>query len=297
MSKTEKAATFFVAFILLTLTAVGSFYDYEISSNLYMGELPSENIFGIIFAFIGVIPTFVGWSFLGASLICFSRKDILSDKKRGLIIALSILLFILSFFYFCNTLFLVNENAFSVHFAIAYSIGVVVIFLFAWLGYTLTKPINDIAVLKKVLFLTLVSLLTMALIMATKGIMDRPRFRFVYESKKTEFFRSWWESGKDIKKDYAKSFGDEFSSFPSGHSAYSMFAIFIFPLLADLIPKLKNHRLSLFVTGFAWWGLTAFSRITVGAHYLSDVCIAALVTISVYATASLVRKKLSSRKI
>jgi membrane-associated phospholipid phosphatase len=39
----------------------------------------------------------------------------------------------------------------------------------------------------------------------------------------------------------------------------------------------------LFIAGIVWWGLTALSRMMVGAHYLTDVTIAGLVTIAAYA--------------
>ena len=56
---------------LLTLTIIGSIWDLEIAAAIYLGQTPSENLFGIVFSYIGIIPTFVGWSFLGASVfIC-----------------------------------------------------------------------------------------------------------------------------------------------------------------------------------------------------------------------------------
>lgn len=270
--------------ILLSLTVLGSFYDLEIAKALYLGEKPTENLFGIIFAFVGIIPTFVGWSFLASSILCLARRDIIDKYKRRLLIALSVLLFVLSFFFFCNTLMMVNSNAFSVHFAIAYPIGIAIIILAAALGYKLSRKSENPRLLKTVLLLSAVSILVMIIVMSVKGIMNRPRFRFVLSSANEDYFRNFWESGADIKASLASgALSDEFSSFPSGHSAYSMFAIFLFPALADYIPKLDKYRVPLFILGFVWWVLTAFSRITVGAHYLTDVCIAGIITILSYA--------------
>ena len=61
-----------------------------------------------------------------------------------------------------------------------------------------------------------------------------------------------------------------------------MFAIFIFPAFADYVDKLKKYKSYLFIFGFIWWALTAFSRLTIGAHYLTDVTIAGLVAILAY---------------
>ena len=186
----------------------------------------------------------------------------------------------LSFFYFCNTLMMVNSSAFSVHFAVAYPVGIIVLLGAALLGYKMAERSNNPNLLNKVLLLSIVSLIIMIVIMSTKGIMDRPRFRFVIESANPDCFRNWWQSGKDIKASIAQSaINDDFSSFPSGHSAYSMFAIFLFPSFADYNAKLNKYRGLLGFLGFIWWFLTALSRITVGAHYLTDVCIAAIVTV------------------
>ena len=53
--------------------------------------------------------------------------------------------------------------------------------------------------------------------------------------------------------------------------------------MADYIPKLKKHKMHLFALGFIWWAVTALSRLTLGAHYLTDVTIAGLVAILAYA--------------
>ena len=294
----KHAAMIAVSVVLLVLTVIGSLWDYEISKAVYLGERPSENFFGVAFAFVGVIPTFVGWAFLGASILYLSRKQCQSKKKRGWLTALSVLLFVLAFFYFCNTLFLVNESAFSVHWAIAYSIGIAILALGAFLGYWLSKNSDNPEFLKKVLFLTAVSLVTMVIIMSTKEIMDRPRFRWVMQTGNPEYFRNWWRSGSALKASQgANVVSDDFSSFPSGHSAYAMFAVFIFPAIAEFKTKWKKYRVVLCVVGFIWWALTAFSRLTVGAHYLTDVSIAAMVTIFTYVVIALLFYFLKKKKV
>jgi membrane-associated phospholipid phosphatase len=283
MLKTKNFSVLLVAIILLGLTICGSFFDYQLANDLYIGQRFSDNVFGVIFAFIGIIPVFVGWSFLGASILYLSRKNVENVARRRLLIALSILLFVLSFFYFCNTLMMVNSNAFAVHWAIAYPIGILVILGASYLGYKLSKKSDNPELLKTLIFLAFVSLLTMVIIMSTKGIMDRPRFRFVLDSLNGDYFRNFWQSGSDIKANMqTKVVSDEFSSFPSGHSAYSMFAIFLFPAFGEYIPKMRKYKPLLFVIGFIWWVLTALSRLTVGAHYLTDVTIAGLVTLLCY---------------
>ena len=211
--------------------------------------------------------------------------------------AFSILLFLLSFFYYCNTLYISNANAFMVHFAVAYSIGIAVICAAAYIGYKLSEKSADTELLNKLLFLAAVSLLTLLIISITKELMCRPRFRLVLATDNTDYFKSWWQSGRAIKSSLGKDIvTDEFASLPSGHSAYSMFAIFLFPALADYIGKLRKYKTHLFILGFVWWALTALSRLTVGAHYLTDVTIAGLVTMFAYIIASVVKRIYLSQK-
>lgn len=291
MHKQTTVSTTVVTAVLLALTVCGSIWDYEIAEAVYRGQMPSENIFGVIFSYIGVIPTFVGWSFLGASIFYLSKKQIENTRKRRLLMAFAVLLFLLSFFYFCNTIYYSNTNTIEIHFAVAYLIGIAVIVIAAYVGYKLSAKSDDGKLLYKLLFLAAVSLVALLIISTAKELMSRPRFRFVLAMDNTDYFISWWQGGRSIRESLgADIVTDEFASFPSGHSAYSMFAIFLFPALGDYVRGLEKWKPHLFVLGFLWWAVTAFSRMTVGAHYLTDVTIAGLVTIISYVIVSFVKR-------
>jgi membrane-associated phospholipid phosphatase len=286
--------------LLIVLTVCGSIWDLDIAKAVYVGQLPSDNMFGIIFSFIGIIPTFVGWSFLGASILCLSKKYIQDTKKRGFTVAFAIFLILLSFFYFCNTLYISNSNAFEVHIAVAYGVGIAVIAAAAYIGYFLSKKSNSgERALKHALLIAAVSLVALLIISVTKEIMCRPRFRFVLAMDDFTYFRNWWENGRELKAAFASDVvTDEFASLPSGHSAYSMFAVFIFPHIANYVQRLRKFKPLLFALGLLWWAATAFSRMTIGAHYLTDVAIAGLLAILSYgivsAAYSLYKKRRSS---
>ena len=297
MQKQSHISICAVAAILLGLTICGSLWDLEIANAVYLGQMPAENMFGIIVSYIGVIPTFVGWSFLGASILCLAKKQTADTKKRRQQIGFAILLFVLSFFYFCNTLYISNANAFKVHFAVAYPMGIAVIYTAAHLGYKLSVKSEDRGLLNSALFLAAVSLVTLLIISCAKEMMCRPRFRFVLAADNIDYFRNWWQNGRELKASLAAdTVTDEFASFPSGHSAYAMFAIFIFPALGDYVQSLRKFKPHLFALGFVWWAVTAFSRLTVGAHYLTDVTVAGLVTILAYAIVSAARKMFQKQK-
>ena len=283
MQKRINFSIFMVSAILIALTIFGSAFDLEIANAIYIGQTPSENLFGIIVSYIGIIPTFVGWSFLGACILCLSKKQVENPAKRRWLTVLAILLFVISFFYFCTTLYVSNLNAFKVHFAVAYPLGSAILFVAAYFGYKLSQKSEDSELLKKTLFLVAISLVTLLIISATKELMCRPRFRFVLAADNIEYFKNWWQSGREIKTSLGMGIeSDEFASLPSGHSAYSMFAIFMFPALSEYIRGIKKFKICLFGLGFAWWVITALSRLTLGAHYLTDVTIAGLVTILAY---------------
>ena len=73
-------------------------------------------------------------------------------------------------------------------------------------------------------------------------------------------------------------------------------AIFIFPVLGDYIRKLGAFKPYLFALGLLWWAATALSRLTIGAHYLTDVAIGGLVTIFAYTVVSVAGKIYLKRK-
>jgi membrane-associated phospholipid phosphatase len=62
------------------------------------------------------------------------------------------------------------------------------------------------------------------------------------------------------------------------------------------VDRLNKYRPHLFLLGLLWWAATALSRMTIGAHYLTDVTIAGLVTMLAYAIVSTARKYYLKRK-
>lgn len=71
---------------------------------------------------------------------------------------------------------------------------------------------------------------------------------------------------------------EEFKSFPSGHTANAatMLLLGLIPLLQ---PKLKKYKNWLLAFGFTWAAVVAFTRIIMGAHYLTDTVVGFTVSI------------------
>lgn len=73
---------------------------------------------------------------------------------------------------------------------------------------------------------------------------------------------------------------EEFKSFPSGHTGCATCALLLaaLPLLSD---RLKGKETMLLWIGVAFTIVVAFSRIIMGAHFLTDVTVGMSVTVLV----------------
>lgn len=166
-----------------------------------------------------------------------------------------------------------------------------------WLGYVISLPfmcgmgllgyfiaknndskylLNVVIVLMVAIFLSLIPGVTLL-----KSIFHRPRYRTLSDPLFTEItFHNWWErcaNYKELMTLYNIS-NEEFKSFPSGHAG----ATLVLSLTAAFAPLLdkrinKNH-LVLFYSGVVITLLVCYARMLVGAHFLSDVSMGALLT-------------------
>jgi|GEM_PF-972907 len=117
------------------------------------------------------------------------------------------------------------------------------------------------------LFLIMVIITEMLLVGIMKDIWGRPRMRSISGFKE---FRYWYEIA-------GPAAGQEYKSFPSGHSAksFTMIAFCVF------VPQGKKIRFRLFIAFSVIWGiLVAISRVVLGAHFLSDVIAGFFVTMA-----------------
>lgn len=105
----------------------------------------------------------------------------------------------------------------------------------------------------------------------------RPRMRMI--TAQNQVFQPWWVIGSDMK-DHLMALGiaaEEFKSFPSGHTGNAACALLL-GVLPVICQKLKGKENLLFFIGVIFTLTVAFSRIIVGAHFLTDVTIGMSVT-------------------
>ena len=279
--------------ILVVGLVLGSFFDLQINQALFN----KTNVFGLIVSSFGMIPGYGCLSLLGGALFYITLKDQTFKKW------LKVLLFGSSAAMFGTSIYFLGKDVFSVNgfenkkiFWLGFVImGVIMCGVF-YLGILLGKMNENpkmwiiILIVAAAIFMALVPGVTLF-----KAIMHRPRYRFaIYEGYVD--FHNWWEPFKEYKSIPLSS--EEFKSFPSGHAGASMVGLITLSYLPLFNKKWMKYQVVLFYVAFAWALVVMFSRLLVGAHFLSDVSVGALLTVVCFYIANeiIVRKLLPEEK-
>ena len=264
--------------ILIIGLILGSFFDLQINTALF----DLKNPFGLIVSSFGMIPGYGTLAFFGG-LLCY-----LIRKKDNFKTWLKIIFYVLGFAMLGISIYFLGKDVFSVNgfenkklYWLGFVImGVLMAPVFC-LGYWFGKFNKNekmwiiIIVMSVVIFVALVPGVTLF-----KSLMHRPRYRFLVHDDYIGFF-NWWERCSNYKEvmertGFAK---EEFKSFPSGHAAATMCGMICLSYLPLVNDKLKKYQLVFFYGAFAWGLVVMFARSLVGAHYLSDTCFGALITL------------------
>lgn len=105
-----------------------------------------------------------------------------------------------------------------------------------------------------------------------KYLWARPRFRYMLTLESFDRFTPWYKiNGFNFSE------GNEVKSFPSGHTAGAGVS-FLIMLLPYCFDRLKGKNTICFATAFIYTVTVAFTRLVMGAHFLSDVTFGAMLT-------------------
>ena len=276
---------FIVIGILLVGFILGSIFDYQIDQALYS----DKNTFGLIMASFGVYPCYAGLAFIGGGLL----ETTLQRKELPLL--LRICCFGLSGVAYIMSVILCGREWPSVN---GYDVPKL-----AWLSYLISalvfagvyalayfvcrsgnqKQMWNVLVVMMVIFVA--ALLPAGFVI--KLIIHRPRYRYAVRLGATEF-KSWWEMFPGYKElvdteiDGITLTKEEFKSFPSGHSGTGMIMAMFLPYASVFFSKLKGKETLLFYIGALFGFIMMFSRMLVGAHYLTDTCMGSLIVMVVF---------------
>lgn len=259
---------------------VGSFFDYQINEAVFS----KNNGFGIFFSAFAPI---LGYSVL-AILCGYFHRFAIKEK----VIWVKICYFLLSLGGMIALTIISAGHVTSVN---AYDCpdwkwlwiiieGIIFSGIFV-IGDYYGKQNDDKKILYAALIFTgfvLLELVPIAQI--TKNLVRRPRFRICIPNDYgvQVSFANWWEPRNAEYEALASSgftianLSEHFKSFPSGHTGIAGILIFGLPYLQFIIPKLKGKENLLFAIGMAFTALMAFTRMLVGAHYLTDISFGAI---------------------
>ena len=271
--------------VLLVGFVLGSFFDLQIDKALWS----ENNPFGLIMASFGVYPCYAGLAFVGGGLMSttINRKElplwgkIICYFLSGLALVMAV--------YLCGGEW-PSVNGYNVpqlewlSFLIA---GIVFAGVYAYAFFVCRK--GDVKQIWSVL-LVMVTIFTVALLPAgfvIKLIIHRPRYRYLVRTGVLPFY-NWWENCANYK-DYIGGHIDgfpitkeDFKSFPSGHSGTGMIMAMFLAYAPIFFNKLKGKETIMFYIGVLWGLTMMFSRMLVGAHYLTDTCMGSLIVMVVF---------------
>lgn len=174
-----------------------------------------------------------------------------------------------------------DEN--NLIFGIVFGIGIGLITMVAG------KYIKIPNVLKKPLLIfayagIAVMAIEVGIVEVVKIFWGRPRFRAMKEIGDFSIFQQWYQfNGDKYKPLFESAFehpSNEVKSCPSGHTA-SAAVSYLMMFMPFCFDKFRDKTKLCFAVPFVYTGIVAFTRMVLGAHFLSDVTIGSIITFTV----------------
>lgn len=268
------------AVILIGLIIFGSIKDFDISKQLY--NATETSWFGIIGSGIAELPVIVALTVGGIGMILGRIKK--NKATEVICIILGVLAVLFALYYAYDTFTDIAEFERTKDYKTLITI-LAIVFSIIFVG-----AISALMIIfrkrfdLKTLFSVSLGLILMALIVAVvanvlKFMASRPRPKYIFTLENPQDnFKNWWEWNFL----YSLKNGDDFKSWPSGHSSYAMVGTFTFPMLTLLFPKTKDNKLLkvvLFYVGLVWGIVFAISRVFAGAHFMTDISFGLLISL------------------
>ncbi len=283
-----------IGLVLVAGIILGSVFDFTINQALFS----NRNGFGIVVSAVGMAPGYAFLSLFGGAFFYLVLKAELPKPWR---IVLAILAFVAlgaASYFTGKEFFSVNGlNLPGIGFTIlATGIAFVIHLAVFFLGFHLGKNIKGKYAWVGILVLMLAVLVALVPgVTLFKDVLHRPRYRSIQLGIEGLTFHNWWEPFPEYKSFITDAVPkEEFKSFPSGHSACAMVVSMLLMYLPLMNSKLKKYQTLLFYAGVLYAMFVAFTRMLVGAHFLTDVCFGMLITLvcSFIGNEIVVRKKL-----
>lgn len=275
------------AFIILLIIA--TFFDLQISfllSDLNSGEVITSNLYAIIFEVIGETILYLFLAFAFSVTFWWFTYNIKTNWKYVCQIINCIAIF-LTFYYFINKTigYLENYMIFQINdyfliFTLFFSFILTFLTILA-LKFFNKKQINTL--INFALIIICVAAVSNLITQISKVfIFGRMRFRAMNLIEDFSYYTPWFFLNGTSLSEILNHLGlstDAFKSFPSGHTTAVAisFTLICLPVLFKKF-NTKFWKIFYWITPIALIIIVGLARIIAGAHFLSDVLIASLIT-------------------
>ena len=282
--------------VLAVLFIIGTFADEAISRTVFTPDsVPVKAVTSL-----GVLPYFMGGMLMFGAL---AARTVHSSAHIAVkIIFVTILTVAAVYVGFIGGGAFVDRNCLGSIFPLlnknitAIAIFAVVLFYpLIFIGYRLAVKSEDVKLLKRLIVLLITMLTAFAIMQIVKQVFSRPRYRTVVQGFEGVGFEPWYKPYSGAAEAMER-FGidkEEFRSFPSGHGILSFSTVYILQMLTWFIPKLKEKRGVLLGAGLIFGTVIIISRVILGAHYVSDVTMGAMIALGLAAAFTAVQARIS----
>lgn len=240
--------------VLVGLLLVGTFFDYQIASMVFV----KDNLFSYFFEHFA--PIVFGSILIIAGSLTFIPLLNIKDTSK-----LKLVLFGLLGLLFC---------AFGSLMIVVYGKIIGGVYAFCLLPFVIVKVRKIPVELSKQYHLTglaiiLTAFVSMMIVENIKPIVGRVRFRSMQED--ANLFTNWYQiNGNKYLPNVPLK--EEIKSFPSGHSQWAGTTLTL-SLLALANPNWRKKEPLIFLGSLSYAVIVMFSRMMQGAHFLSDVTV------------------------
>lgn len=264
--------------LFLITFVLGSFLDLQLSEAIFS----KNNTFGLIMSIVGTLIGYSCLAFCGGGLFGLALTKKYCTVVKVFLYIGAVVAFGLGVFFAGREFFGPNGFYYEDMKWLGYVITIPFMCVTGFLGFYVAKKsdngylLNVLLVLMVCIFMSLIPGVTLL-----KSVFHRPRFRTLSDPLFPEItFHNWWERCKNYK-DLMSLYNltsEEFKSFPSGHAGATLVTCMTLVFAPLYNEKLKKYHLVFFYSALVLTLLVCFARILVGAHFLSDVSMGAMLT-------------------
>ena len=285
--------------VLVVLLVVGTFADYQIAQAVYAPDNPLV----IFLSTLGLFPMVYSACFFVGVL---AQRSLVSQKPPILRIVGVVVCVALALLFGA----LITRAVLSVRDGFGgivggelptlarVGIGVVIGAALCALGFNAAKANDAKDLARRVLIVFLVLVVSFLAVEIVKNYMARPRPRVLFAGYEGIEFSPWYRKSTGAEE-FMAAYGlerDAFKSFPSGHSLQAASLLAVLYGLSLVYPGLRQKLGVLLVVEIVF-ALTVMScRMILGAHFLSDVSMGALVSVIAFLVIMALQGRLQERE-